>query len=76
MPFFLRIFTKIHHFYHSDRIGIQYYDRIRPAVCKRLGVKNFMSGIQPRQILGVFVTPVREPCPHKTSKKKKKKKQQ
>lgn len=37
---FLRIFNKIRHFYHPDRLAIQYYDRISPNIRNRLNV-NF-----------------------------------
>ena len=66
---FLRIFAKIRHFYHPDRIAIQYYDRIRPAIRKRLAVK-FYEKYTTTTSSGVFVTPLRDPCPCKTSKRK------
>ena len=37
---FLRVFNKVRHFYHPDRLAIQYYDRIIPRIRKRLNV-NF-----------------------------------
>lgn len=37
---FLRIFNKIRHFYHPDRLAIQYYDRLSPKIRRRLNI-NF-----------------------------------
>lgn len=37
---FLRIFNKIRHFYHPERLAIQYYDRVSPKIRKRLNA-NF-----------------------------------
>lgn len=37
---YLRVFNKVRHFYHPDRLAIQYYDRILPRIRKRLNV-NF-----------------------------------
>lgn len=37
---FLRIFTKIRHFYHPDRLAVQYYDKISPRIRSRLNI-NF-----------------------------------
>lgn len=37
---FLRIFNKIRHFFHPDRLAIQYYDRISSKIRNRLNV-NF-----------------------------------
>lgn len=35
---FLRVFNKVRHFYHPDRLAIQYFDRIVPRLRKRLNV--------------------------------------
>lgn len=37
---YLRIFNKVRHYYHPERLAIQYYDRILPRIRKRLNV-NF-----------------------------------
>lgn len=39
---FLRIFSKVRHFYHPDKLAIQYYDRLLPRLRKRLNA-NFYS---------------------------------
>ena len=38
---FLQVFNKVRHFYHPDRLAIQYYDRIIPRIRKRLSVSFY-----------------------------------
>lgn len=38
---FLRIFNKIKHYYHPDRLAVQYYDRVSERIRGRLGSKFY-----------------------------------
>lgn len=38
---FLRVFNKIRHYYHPQRLAIQYYDRVAPRIRQRLNVKFY-----------------------------------
>lgn len=51
---FLRVFSKIRHFYNQERLAIQYYDRIVPRVRKRLNV-NFYERYTTTTSSGVFL---------------------
>lgn len=60
---FLRIFNKIRHFYHPDRLAVQYYDRLSPKIRNRLNINFFEHYAVPTKKIKLIESSARSKIP-------------